>query len=184
MSDSAMNPYMAPEAKFEEPRYESCWREGNILVMKNGSDLPHRCVKCNDEAVSPLRNKSLIWHHPGWYVLILLNFIIYLIAALLVRKRAKIAFGLCGAHVKRRRIVIAVSWTLFFAAAGSGFWTINSEGDHPAVLVVAILLLLSAIISAMFGFRLPYAKRITTDEVHVGGCGEAFLASLPTRSSF
>ena len=183
-SDSPLNPYLAPQAKLEVQRYESCWRDGKTLVMQRDSELPHRCVKCNDEAASPLRKRSLIWHHPGWYVLLLLNFIIYLIAALIVRKRAKIEFGMCTQHIKRRQIVLAAAWGILCISVALGFWAANSEGDSPGTVVVAVIALLAAVLVGMFGFRMPYAKRITVDEIRVGGCGEAFLASLGSRSTY
>ena len=76
------------------------WRDGKLLVMRKGAELPYRCIKTNGPA-DVWQERTLIWS-PWWVlVLILLNQLIGLLAYLLVRKRAKIRIGLCEAVGRR-----------------------------------------------------------------------------------
>ena len=46
------------------------WRQGNVLVMRKGSQLPARCVKSNQPTDRRLK-RNLYWHHPAIYLTIL-----------------------------------------------------------------------------------------------------------------
>ena len=51
------------------------------------------------------RKRKFYWHSPWMYLLILLHILVYLIAALAVRKTAVHNVGLCSARHQRRLIV-------------------------------------------------------------------------------
>src|SRR5262245_50409406 len=109
------NPYLPHKAALEKRVAGEYWRNGTRVVMRPGCALPPRCVKCNEPALQPMAPRKLTWHHPAWWlVLILFNIVVYLIVALVVRKKAQVTFGVCARHRRRRRIFIAVGWTGFF----------------------------------------------------------------------
>jgi len=153
------------------------WREGKVLILQRDGDLPSRCVKCNDEADAPTKSRTLYWHHPGYYLLLLINVILYVIVALIARKRVKVSPGLCVAHKQRRARGVMIGWgglivgllALFFSAAN----------DMPGLTVVAILALLATVIAGLLMARVVYATRIDKKFVRIKGCGEEFLATLP-----
>jgi len=156
----------------------SIWRHQKILVMAPGSELPHRCVKCNDVAAEPTKVRKIYWHAPGWYLLILVNIILYAIVAAFVRKRALVAPGLCQTHRKNRLLRLTAAW-LFFAL-GFGVTLLGFTGMNNAGLGAAgILLMLLSLIFVIIAGRILSAKKIDSNLVLLRGCKEPFLASLP-----
>ena len=84
-------------------------RHKKRLVVGLDSELPERCVKCNEPAARMLK-RSVYWHSPAVYAVLLLNILIYILIAVLVRKTAKVEIGLCDRHLRRRRMAIGVGW--------------------------------------------------------------------------
>ncbi|MCY0911967.1 hypothetical protein [Massilia antarctica] len=177
------NPYAAPKASFEawngaQCAYEStqCWRQEDILIAPVDAYLPPRCIKCNKPA-SMDSPRAYMWHHPGWYALI--PILVYMVACLFVRKRAELVLGLCDEHRRRRRhrSMAAHAVGAFGAIALLGavflgkFWL-----AYPA----GVLILMSAAL-ALSGQHLLRPVHITEQEIHLKGCGSAFLDSLPPR---
>jgi len=157
------------------------WRDGNVLITLIGAEMPRRCVKCNGPADQPTKVRKVYWHHPGLYLLLLINALIYAIVAAVVRRRAAVGAGLCIEHKKRRRIALTFAWTgalsgivLMYIGMGS------SAGAWGALL--GVLLILASIIGGMIFARVVYAKKIDKTHVHLRGCGTAFLDSLPPFS--
>lgn len=175
----SFNPYMSPRADMEEAPQGQCWREGKLLVMWVGSSLPHRCVKCNEPAVKPVKPRKISWHHPGWYVLLLVYIVAYAIAARLASKRQTIAPGLCARHTSKRNLFNIASIGLFCAGLFLLFYGI-SDLNGIAIPAGAVAVVLSIIIS-MTGTRIVYPSRITDDLIYLKGCGEPFLDSLGGR---
>jgi hypothetical protein len=76
------NPYAPPGEATTSPPYrddrvgEACWREGGDLFVGRPGALPARCIRCNAPAVAPRKMRTLYWHNPPWYLLILLNLIL------------------------------------------------------------------------------------------------------------
>jgi hypothetical protein len=180
------NPYAPTRASLErgtasaQAHNAPVWRYGAVLVMAPGASLPHRCVKCNEPADQPTAERKVYWHHPGIYALIILNLLIYLIVALIVRKQAIVSPGLCVQHKKRRRNALLVAWlgvvlglASFVAAAR------DTSSDGPALALAGILLILAGLLWGIIVGRVVYAKRIDRAYVRLKGCGVPFLESLP-----
>jgi hypothetical protein len=157
------------------------WRDGNVLITLIGAEMPHRCVKCNGPADQPTKARKVYWHHPGLYLLVVFNIIIYAIVATLARKTTFVRAGLCIEHKKRRRIALIFAWTgslsgivLMFLGMGS------SWGVWGALL--GVLLILGSVIGGLIFARIVYAKKIDKIYVRLKGCGIVFLDSLPPFS--
>lgn len=171
------NPYAPPRAEIEEVKPSDCYRDGKFVVVKTGSDFPPRCIKCNGPVKLPVKPVKLYWHSPWLYLLILLNILIYLIAALIVRNKAKVSPGLCELHAARRfwTVLAVVGVAGISCAAGFGLLaTKKDEGLGFFLFFFAILVLLVGGLA----LRKVYAKRITDQYAKIGGCKEPFLASL------
>ena len=79
MSD--FNPYAPPQAEIVDRNLilgekGDLWRDGKLLLIRKGAELPDRCLKCNEPAEGYRLKRTLSWHPPGWYLLVLLNLII------------------------------------------------------------------------------------------------------------
>ncbi len=112
------------------------------------------------------------------------NVIVYAIIAMIVRKKARVALGLCQEHTRKRRIAIGLS----FAGVLASILLIGSamvlSPDSPEVIAASgALRLLPALIFAVVGTRIAYPQHISATQVRLKGCGEAFLNSLPDVST-
>ena len=180
----SINPYQPPQVNLANDYaddQDSYWRDGKVLVLKRDRQLPPRCVKCNADAKMPMLSKTLRWHHPGWYALILINIVIYAIIGSIASKRAKIEFGLCEEHAARRRNVIIASWVIFLGSIGLAIWTGKNMDDGGVPIAILIAGMFIALLTALIGAPTLYAKRITDQEIRISGCGEPFLDSTMQR---
>jgi hypothetical protein len=125
-----------------------------------------------------MKSRWLYWHHSAWYLLVLINVLIYVVVALVVRRRAKVAVGLCSRHRLRRRVFLSIGWGGFaFGLAVIVAALSNSEG----ALALGVLIILVAAIVGIFGSRVTYPSKITKEEVRLSGCGAPFLDSVESR---
>jgi hypothetical protein len=173
------NPYAPPRAAVEAQPKENCWREGKLLVMRPGSALPPRCVKCNAPALQPIKERKIYWHHPAWFVLFFINVIIYVVVAAIVRKSAKVAMGLCASHQRRRTVFLWIGWGGFALSLLAILAAIAL--DAGALSMIALLAMLIFVIAGMSGASIAAPSKITKEEVRLRGCGAAFLDSLESR---
>lgn len=179
---STFNPYEPPKARLDGAvRMDAagdCWRDGKQLVVRPGCTLPDRCIKCNEPAEHPLQARRFYWHHPALYLLVLVNLLIYLIIALIVRRKTPVTVGMCKRHNDRRRTAITL------ATVGSliGLVLMFAAGGDKAVLLILAggVLLLASLIGGIVGGRVMVVSRIGDNYTRFSGCGPAFLASLPT----
>lgn len=155
------------------------WRDGQTAVVALGARFPARCVKCNQPAVEPLKDREVTWHHPALYLLILPGLIIYALVALIVRKKATVAPGLCAEHRKRRLTWIAAGWLGPVVA----ILLMSFAGGSTEVMSAAFLLILVSVIAAMVKSQIVTPERIDDGYVYLKGCGEPFLASLPETTA-
>jgi hypothetical protein len=162
------NPYSPPKAALEAHAHGEYWRDGKNVMCRPGSTLPPRCVKCNEPALQPMKARKLYWHHSAWYLFVFVNIVIYVIVAMIVRRKAVVTYGICAKHRNRRWLFIAIGW----GGVALGVLLILANA------ALALILMLVAMLTGLFGSRLAYPARITKEEVRLGGCGEAFLDSI------
>jgi len=188
MSD--FNPYAAPETDELRGSIAAAsdvagpWRKGRVLVMAKTGELPPRCVACNAPAIGRPLKRSLTWHPAWWYLLLLINLLVYLVVALIIRKTAVIRVGLCDRHRGRRRMWIALAWSLVLLAIVVPV-VMSSAGWNEPLMFVGLIppLLLAAALIGIFGARVVYAKRIDDHHAWIGGVCPAYLAALPSWES-
>ena len=174
---SAINPYAPPQADLEATLEGQHWRDGKILVLRPGSALPHRCIKCNAPAELPIKKRKIYWHHPAWYILIFIAILLYAVIALAVRKKAEIQPGLCATHSKRRKIGLSLIWGGLLLGVGLMF--AGAVDDAGALAALGGLVLLIGLIWGSIFARLLTPNRIDKDFIRLRGAGKDFLDSLP-----
>jgi hypothetical protein len=130
--EPTFNPYAPPQSHNPyAPETGDIFRQKMLLIIPRDSApcLPcDTCVKCGRPAVKSLKRR-LFWHSPGYYLLILLNLLLYLIVALIVRKQLRVTLGLCGIHSAVRRRWILSAWVSFFASIGLFVMAIETRGE-------------------------------------------------------
>jgi len=157
------------------------WRERKLVVMGARAELPDRCIKCNVPANGARLKRRLYWHHPAWYLFLLLTpfggFLIYLIVAIAARKRATIHVGLCEKHRGRRWMHIGIAWALVLG--GIAATVVGTNDPKLAALAGAgALAILTGIIWGLAGGRAVTARRIDQDWIRFQGARRDFLDSL------
>ena len=153
------------------------WRSKNQLVTRSENPFPDRCVRCNGPANGYRLKRTLYWHPPAYYLIILLNLLIYAVVALCVRKKATVWIGLCEQHRVRRKYGMLGCWAgvlggLVLLVAGA------VQGSGIAAMAGLVLLLGGAIYGGITGARVSPA-RITKENVWLKGVNKEFLAELP-----
>lgn len=155
----------------------SVWRDGKTVVTLPDASLPARCVKCNHPADPPTKERTMYWVHPAVYLLLLAGFLILLIVYLVVRKKAEVNPGLCELHKKRRIMGLLWGWLGFFG--GLAMLIGGAASGFPGLAVLGLLIMLSGIVMGMVWGRLIYVKKITKDEIRLGGFSAEYLDDLP-----
>lgn len=171
------NPYRAPESLSSRPDLSQCYREGKYVFVPKGQDLPPRCIICNAEADLPIKKRTMYWHSPGYYLIILLNIILYALVAMFARSKAKVSPGYCKVHKAARRKRIALFMVPSILLLVGGFIaaaTADSIMGALALIVSVLLMVISAIAN-----RILVPVRIDKTGAKYSGCKEPFLSSLP-----
>ena len=153
------------------------WRTRNDLVLAKEAAFPDRCVKCNAPAHGSRLKRDLYWHQPWIYILVLVSILIYVIVAVIVRKRAIVHIALCDAHRNQRRWAIAIGWGLFFAGIGAIVAAVSYGSGWTGVAAAAMIL--GGAIYGLVRGRMVYAARIDAKHVWLRGVCPAFLDTLP-----
>ncbi|NHZ65635.1 hypothetical protein [Massilia genomosp. 1] len=176
MTPSSPNPYSAPTASFADVETGRCRRDGPILIASTTEHLPPRCVKCNAPAIMD-KPRPFVWHHPGWYLLI--PFVVYVLVGGFVRKKATLVLGLCKQHRRRRFHLSLASLGVFFLGL-AGLYMSARSGDSLVLLFSSLLILVSLLLRTT-AMRIVRPVFINQHDIHLKGCGPAFLDSLPER---
>jgi type IV pilus assembly protein PilA len=156
----------------------------NTLVVPRNSVLPARCVKCGNTPTDPWLRKTFSWHHRGYYFF-LISPILYVIIALIVRKRVEVSIPLCKTHKSIRRKRLWVASILLFLCIPLPVVLGTYIGTDTAVVVVFWLGIAMFIAGLFFLAYAPPLRAIhisSASAEFTGACPE-FLTSLSTVST-
>ena len=157
--------------------WEGVWRLGKKLVFRSGAPLPSKCIKCGQPSTMRLQ-RTVYWHAPWIYLLILASLPIYVVLALVLRKKAEVAIPLCEEHRKARSMGLLMAWLLFFGMIGAIFAVVSFQ--QPWIALAGLGCLIGSIV---FGVRSRLLVPTLIDENGIAqakGCCDEFLRSLPT----
>jgi len=152
------------------------WRDNSKLVMSRDAVLPMRCVKCN-AATSGRLKRNLSWHHPALFILLLVAWLIYLIVAMIIRKRATVEVGICDEHRARRRSFIWITCIAIGLGFAGVFLGLMANEGSPAL--VGVLVLLAGIIFGVIAVRVTAPSKIDDQFVWLTGVHKDYLNQLP-----
>ena len=170
------NPYAPPKADVFEVAGTSCTRDGKLVIVMAGSDLPRRCIVCNAPAQLPIKTKKVYWHSQWIYLLFLINALLYVVVGVIARKSFKVSAGLCERHTaqRKRRVLLLLGYGLGASVVGGILMNQEQELVAVCLFVVALVSLVGSALTA----RRVYARKITKEYARLAGCKEPFLASL------
>jgi hypothetical protein len=179
------NPYAAPSdlaGALAHDGERKFYREGKFLVVRDGAELPNRCIHTNqDVPPSGWRKRKQITWTPQWvFITILLSPLVLLLLALVLQKKAHITYSMSQAarsRLMRKRLI----WLGIFAAgvaiAVAGGMFLSSDESLIAVLAGILVGFVGLV-----GSVVQYALAVTghrDGRFTVKGCCEAYLNSLP-----
>ena len=182
MSDP--NPYATPQTGGPLPTgFQATdggvWRDGDVLVMHKQAVLPDRCIRCNAPANGDRLRRKLSWHHPGWFLLVIVSLWIYIIVALCIRHKATVDFGICEQHRARRRNGILAAWLV--ALAGIGSIVIGAMNSTLVGLIpLGALLILASLIMGVVFTNIVATKKIDEYYVWLRKVNPEYLAQFPS----
>ncbi|MFI4862033.1 MAG: hypothetical protein ACIAXF_15310 [Phycisphaerales bacterium JB063] len=170
-------PAPVPPATPESP---TAWvfRAGPQVVLVQGGNLPERCVRCNQPLHGKPIKKTMYWHDPMWFLLILAGILIYAIVAVCIRKKVKVSISLCQEH-KRQRMI----WNMLLVVGLIGGVMLAITGavmESGLIAIVGGLLFLFGLVSAVMASSGALRPTFIDERVaRLKGAKEPFLASLP-----
>ena len=177
-----LNPYAPPAADVDSLQLEpgAYWRDGDALVLSRGAvaALPDRCVRCNAPAQGFKLKRTVYWHPPALYLLIVVSALIYVVVALIVRKSVKIELGLCPTHRRRRWLGVALLFAGVLVPLALG---LLHERLGAAVLPLALLAMAGGVVAGVVFSRVVHARRMDREHAWLR-VGAPFLASVETRT--
>jgi hypothetical protein len=191
MPMNEFNPYAAPEADLDASpvdEHHGVWRAGDDVIMFKDGEFPDRCVKCNQPADGWRLKRSLSWHPQGYYLLLLISPVIYVIVALVVRKTAKVRFPLCDEHRRRRGRAIGSGWLLALGGVACmiivpliSSAVVGPDDDLWSVggVLSGAALMLGGLIYGVLGSRVASTVRIDKRFVWLTNIIPEFVDSLP-----
>lgn len=182
--------YAGPRTPYQR---DEVFYDGTGLVMAKGCYPPDRCIKCNEPTNGYTWSKTMYWHHPAFYFLILFpGLVVYAIVAICVRKSAKVTVGLCPIHraARTRRVLIATVSCLLGLGLLIGTPILSSENPFQMTrdsretmtmigVIGGIVILLAGLIYTAVGVAVVTPRRIDDHFVYLTRAGAPFLATLP-----
>lgn len=178
--DKAVQPPPLP-APAAAPLPEGIWQFQDLLILLKGTALPDRCVTCNRPAHHRWK-KTFYWAPPALRLLILLNFVIYAVVMIAVRKRVDLDIPLCEEHAAQRSANTRNGWLLallgLFVMMAS-YFAIGDEGPMVVFLCgLGVIGLFAGAIIASNAIPLQ-PKKIDDYYVWMKKAGPEFLRTLP-----
>jgi len=157
-----------------------------ITVPPRGEivNLPPMCVKCGRPAAGAPVNKTFSWHRPGWYLLIFVGLLIYVLVALAVRKSIRIGVPLCAEHAQRRSLWMTLAWVLPLAGIADAFVLPRFDIDPGWIVLITVTLLLAGLVIWAVAGSPIRPQSIDDFRAEFSGFCEPFLEQFPTYSRF
>ena len=180
------NPYAPPESELErfvDP--EKVWRQGRLIVMRKGADMPGRCIHCNAEAEAGKPRRILylnVWIQLAMLLLFLvfnlLALIPILVVILIFRKSAKVGIPLCSRHRHRRLWLTAVTVALLLVSIAFSVAAVKIPLYQGELFTISAIVFLLAFVLAIVRGQLLRAKKIDKETMILKGAKPPFLDSL------
>ncbi len=149
------------------------------MVMHLDATLPDRCVKTNLPAHGKRLKRNLTWHHPAWYLLVLLNLFIYVLVAICIRKQAKLQLGVSEHYLKKRTRLIASAWVLFLAGILMLFVGLTDYENYGALSGIGMVSCFASMILGVIAGNVVTPTLIQDDLIWLKGVHPDYLATLP-----
>jgi len=166
-----------------KPPRSGIWRDGQQLVMTRDAELPFVCVKTNQPADVWLP-RVVSWY-PKWSLpWLLINPLMFLVAAVARQRQATLRVGLCRSRLVRRNwtmiaalIGVLLGLALFIAPL---LWSDRRPANSEEVLIyLGILVLFISLALGGMLTNIVWATYINKDYIWLKGFHPDYLARFP-----
>jgi hypothetical protein len=196
------NPYAAPQSDSAPPAPPSAaphvesaglWRDSKLMVVRIGqvSGIPQRCVKCNTPDDCERMSLRLPYHHPIYFLFLLLTPFGYFQARRAVCVYYNIPLWVCKQHRFWYSFGtfcggMILAWPFIFLFGGGLFIGIYdrlsgplSHSAAPATLVIGAVIWAAWCILYFLLGRLTPVKKCHRNRVWLSRVSSDYLAALP-----
>ena len=143
-------------------------REGNKLVVTKGARLPDICLVTGEPTAPEQRRARRLYWTPSWVIaLILVNLLVLIVVALLVRKSAMVTYSLSPEATRRLRMGKLLGSVLFIGGLVS-FFIFPMYDIWRLWFLVGITAIVAALI-VFFVVRGPYPSKIDVRFIWLAG---------------
>lgn len=156
-------------------------RKGKELIVPRAASLPAYCVKCGAPASTPWR-KKFYWHNPWLTLLVLLNILIYIVVAVIVRKNMELNVPLCDSHHADRNRYKLLAILMIVGCIPLGFLLGNFFSESLGWITGLTMFFASIVFYFLCGLGFRPTKIDDTGGVFRGAC-TAFLDLLPEQQA-
>lgn len=187
--NSQENPYAAPVMAAEplvvHPDSSGCWRQGNLMVVRVGSNPPPICVKTGVMVAERGIKRTYLWLNPAWALTFLCGGLLYILIYVLLRKSTKMFVPLSPEGRAQRRKKIRNAWLLGLAGlvimiAGLGLAIEKSTAGLGVMMFISSMVVF--IVAAIYGqnaANILAPVKIDSDFAWFKGVHPATLEQLP-----
>ncbi|HRX86229.1 MAG TPA: hypothetical protein P5572_14510, partial [Phycisphaerae bacterium] len=95
------------------------WRKDGKLIVLKRLVLPRRCVKCDSKEGVKINKCTMSWHHPAFYLFLLLTPLVYIVVGMIVQRSGVVHVGLCARHHERHMLALLTTWAAALSAIAS-----------------------------------------------------------------
>jgi hypothetical protein len=175
------NPYASSEAMELDERREFepetvAWRDGELLMVRNGASLPNRCLQCNEPTSGFRLHQTILRAHPAIYILVLFGGLLFFLFA----KTGRLSFAICPLHRRKRMLAMLKGWLIGLAGVAlmpaAAFVPENLVG---ILVIVGFGLIVTGIIVGAFGSRVLFPGRFDKHFIWLAKVSPAYLATFP-----
>lgn len=148
------------------------------MAVPRGASLPANCVKCGAPAEHPWR-KKFYWH-PSWvYIFLVVNLLIYVLIAILIRKKMELNVPLCEVHhgERKRYKILAAVMLLGCVPVGLMIGSLLPNGQSPG-WAVGTIMFFTGLFFLHRSSNYMYARKIDEHGGVFRGAKEPFLHLL------
>lgn len=188
---SPVNPYTPPKVTSTvntalQNDLPSYYVEGDFLVVKDGVDLPSRCILTNDNVTEGKRRQvKIYWSSPALLLLLVVSPVIYLIVYYCVRKGCTLQYSISAPQLRRKRL-FTLGWFLTGLITMIGSITlIITASDSNTALGMGILGIIGCIVAFLvagyFGSAFKIKKH-TNGWFHLKGPCKEYLEVIKEAS--
>lgn len=157
------------------------WQDGKQMVVLKDTPLPDKCYKCGAPPVKVLK-KTLAWHNPAIYLVLLANVLIYVIVAMCVRKTAKVGIPLCRDCSRSRNRKLLFIWLGMLIGLGALFSSFTFAANDPsqsAILAISgVLIVLGSLLWVALA-QTVVPKKIDKTHAWLSKGARSLVESLP-----